>query len=328
MYKHRNPDTITSEIHDTQTILMDVREALKTDPQEQSLHFILMQENRQVERLSIELEKALASQRKHVLKYAIDTNSTRVAIDTISELMAGFQDFITRAYQGIAGKGKTPLPLYLNTTYKGSFGLLLNTDTDDNLMYSYYSETLEFVFSSIEEMAKCHDKKQIHDFLETTFKNDQKLIGRFKEFYHSISKSGNGIKLEWISHYVNSQQPQKVKVSYEQAKFYYETLHVKDSEDPEPVEYTGDLKGVNLLSREMELLINESTSIKAKFKKIHDREIESNFNQHCTIRFNKITKYNHATDVETIEHKFESFVTEEYCQSIDEEQVQTKDTKK
>lgn len=304
---YRDPDTVSAEIHDTQLILMQVREAIKEHPQDEALHFLVQQETRQIDKLTKELEEALTYKRRHVLKYMIDTDVPIVRLDMLGDLMTGMQELLNKTFQKLTGKEKTPMPLYLNTTFKGSFGLMISTDSEQKLINAEHERVIKFVFDSITGMQKfAEDEDGMHDYLMSQFSGDLKFINKFKDFYGSIAKSGSDIKLEWVEH---KKEPVKTRIKVSDAKRYHSRMNDREKSVYKDVKMIGKIMGISLIKKEIEFQTSSGV-IKASFDKKMEGEVENNFKVDTTAFFDHTVKHNAVTDSEVESWKLKRFLIE------------------
>jgi len=294
MYKHRDPEYVNAELHDTQLIIAQVQEALHKTPDDMALHMVLAQEEREVIRLVRELEDALTYARRHTFKLAIQTDKAKYRVDKIGELLESFQGFLNKSLQVINGSKKKTIPLYLNTTYKGSFGMMISTDTDDSLM-SDNEKAIAFMFESFRLMDESKQDKKPYDRLIKYFNNDAKIMKKAKRFYKSIADTNEDIRLEWGEY---NRESKVVAISNIEAKQFYNYLQKKTEDTEKDIKITGVVKGVSLLQKEIEFVINKDNYIKAHFKDEMSNAITSTLDKNITALFNKTMIHNKVHDSE------------------------------
>lgn len=299
MSLHRDPEYVNRELHKTQLIIEQVKEALQVSPDDVALHMVLEQEQREVGRLVIELEDALMYSRKHTFKLAMQTDKTKYRADKLSEILESFQGFLNKSLQVLRGNtnsSKSVVPIYINTTYKGSFGVMMSTDTDDGL-FSDKEKAIEYMFDTFQAMDEIFSSNEdVSQKLMDHFKNDTKLIAKAKRFYKSIADSEDDVKLEWGEY---NKESVKVKISNTNAKRFYGYLQKKSDEIYKDIKISGVVKGVSLLKNEIELVKDDGSSISASFKNDLSERMASLLNEKITGLFNMKQTHNELHDSET-----------------------------
>jgi len=298
MNNHRDPEYVNAELHDTQLIITQIKEALQRTPDDMALHMVLAQEEREAVRLVKELEDALTYARRHTFKLAIQTDKAKYRVDRLGELLESFQGFLNKSLQVINGSKKQTIPLYLNTTYKGSFGMMISTDTDDSLM-SENEKAIAFMFDSFRLLSESKQDNKPYDKLMKHFNNDAKTMQKAKRFYKSIVDTNEDIKLEWGEY---NRESEVVAISNKEAKQFYNYLKKKTEETEKDIKITGIVKGVSLLQKEIELVIDKDNYIKAHFKKEMASKMTSLLDHTITGLFNETITHNKTHDNEEIRY--------------------------
>ena len=303
MKQHRDPDYVTAELHDTQLIIEEIKKALKIVPDDVATHMMLEQEERELKRLTHELEDALMYSRKHTFKLAMQTDKAKYRADKLSEILESFQGFLNKSLQvlkGDANNSRSVVPIYINTTYKGSFGVMMSTDTDDDL-FSDKEKAIEYMFNTFQVMDKIFaSNENVSSKLMEHFKNNTKLIAKAKRFYKSIADTEDDVKLEWGEY---NKESVKVKISNTNAKRFYGYLQKKSDEIHKDIKISGVVKGVSLLKNEIEIVKDDGSSISASFKSNLSEQIVSLLNDNITGLFDMKQTHNtlHDSEVESYE---------------------------
>ena len=302
MKQYRDPDIVTEELHETQLIIEEIKRALEKVPDDVATHLMLAQEEQELARLTKELEEALTHQRRHTIKLAMQTYATKYRADKLSDILDGFQELLNRSLQVVKGGGKkSAVPLYLHTTYRGSFGLMMSTQNEESL-FGESEKAIAYVFDTFALMDEVFqaDSTASDEELLKHFKNDPKLIAKAKKFYKSIADTEDDVKLEWGSY---EKESVKVSISNTTAKRFYAYLKKKSDEVIKDVKITGVVKGVSLLKNEIDIVKEDKSVITASFEDELSDVVSGLMNEKITGVFNIKHTYNslHESEVERYE---------------------------
>ena len=301
MKLHRDPEYVNRELHKTQLIIEQIKDALQISPEDVALHMVLEQEQREVVRLIDELEDALMYSRKHTFKLAMQTDKAKYRADRLSEILESFQGFLNKSLQvikGDANNSRSVVPVYINTTYKGSFGIMMSTDTDDDL-FSDNQRAIEYMFNTFQVMDEIFASNgDVSSKIMEHFKNNTKLIAKAKRFYKSIADTEDDVKLEWGEY---NKQSVKVKISNTNAKRFYAYLQKKSDEIHKDIKISGIVKGVSLLKNELEIVKDDGSIISADFAHSLSSTASQLINKKITALFDIKHTYNswHDSDTES-----------------------------
>ncbi len=293
--QYRKPDIIQNEIQETKSIIIEINRYIQKYPDDNALHTTLKQETKQLELLTAEFKESLVYYRHSVVECAFEREDGQLPLSVLSEVMSSMQELINQTASFMFGKKRQTVPLYLRTTYHGSFGLLLSSDRNAKLLNNKQEESLETVFLIIDKMLNC-DSQGLHKLVSDELKGSKKLANKYAKLFDSISNSQNNVKLTYSS----DNKSHYSKITHSRSAQLRDKLIEKTSEKTVKT-FECVVKGVSLLSHRIELLTTQNqntTKINAQYDKKMDDIVKNTLDKQVVAMFELVTEYNEATDSE------------------------------
>ncbi len=189
----RRPELIKKELRELELSSSSSKEWLLSHPEDKLVLLLLEQDKILKDSLISEFEESCKYHRRHILNYSIKTEDN-VDIYSLSNLLSSFNKVITATLNHIPGKIKT-IPLYFDSVVASSFGIVLSTDWDPELIDTSYEKTFKKFFDIISKLDKTDNTP--NDDLLSLFSEDKNLMRKYRSFYRGIAYYNSSVGLKW-----------------------------------------------------------------------------------------------------------------------------------
>jgi len=296
MKEPRKSEIVREELNDLKEVIKTHEKLLEEFPNDVSLSFSLEQLRFREQELLMELEYALAAERKNVLRSLFkDKPSTGMEINHLGEFLTVFQRLVNRMARSL---NVQPLRLYLTEVFPGSFGVLLSSAIDNDLFLTN-SQVYEEVVSLLKEISEGNIKSIFTDKV----KGNKQLRKSIKAFLRCMTEIDSDWELEWK---INNKK-ETVKVSKERFLEAYREINEIEEETTELRELLGILKGISLISKKVEIIPDETERkykewlkhrkvIKATFDEEIEDQVKKLLDKPCRVILEVKEKINEVTD--------------------------------
>lgn len=279
----RRPELIQEHIRHLDRLNNVTVNAVKEDPEHYGLQLLMRQNAYQKEKLVAELRESIRHHHSHVLSYIFKTKPREaMKLDTMLSGLAGLRDLVKQAYYGISGK---ELPLNFETVFQSSFGVMLSTPPDGELLQSKYSTALQDVVQTIQKIG--HEEADIKQIINKKFHGNRKAAKRYADLFKNIHESGCPVEIIWTNIIGDTEE---VAISVNQAKFIHGVFLEHGKKEPYEETVRGSIKGISLLDNTIQFKRSDTSSkkdqvIKARFpdelaskaKSLFDKTVEATF---------------------------------------------------
>ena len=201
-----------------------------------------------------ELKEAYQHENKHAIKFIIKnvTEHANISVERFAQSIMAFQELIQGIGNELFRLDKNELNLSFSNTFKGSFGILLNTEKTDMELISKSYNTFS---DMIETLSSLNDDNKFTALMKTKL-NNKKLLKKYKDFYQIQAKYNNDIEIEW-GDTVNINT--KIFITKERFVYIADSLLKYEYIPDEHISETIIIKGISLIKKRLELQNNEKT---------------------------------------------------------------------
>ncbi|MEX2437985.1 MAG: hypothetical protein WD449_01895 [Candidatus Babeliales bacterium] len=292
--KLRDPDIITQEIQDLDSIILSANELSNQFPHDNLLRMNVSQSEHRKENLLRELEASLELYGRHSIKYIFKEVSNSIKVETFTDNLNAFKKIIDKTFEKITEGKSNNIPVYINAFFRGSYGIQLTTPFEEELFDQKYDKALNETFTVFLDLVSV-DEIQINDVLEKNFGNDRSLLNKYSIFFKKVHQYNKEIHIEWKS--PNTKKTLKTSITPEKANSLYNFFSKKESTEEE-VELLGILKGLSLIRYKVEFISDPDGKafITAKFDEKLTEEVIDSIDKYVYAKFSVTSKYNEAKD--------------------------------
>ncbi|MES2731050.1 MAG: hypothetical protein V4714_04850, partial [Bacteroidota bacterium] len=290
----RQPNVVLKEIQQLDALLNGSRELQYRFPADVTLSASIDQHQQRKLGLLHELEESLRHFDRHSVRFVFTNATETVALETVTTNLQRFKLLIDKAYARITQDRKTHLPLFFNTIYSGSFGMLLSTPFEEELFHREYDATFDFVIGTIHHIVSQGDAG-IGQYIKDTMKDDKQLIKRFANFFRSLADTRKSIRIGWYS---PNQAGRIVELDYHQADRLYKLFQEQERFEEEKMQLYGTIKGISLIRFYIEFKqdLHSKQFIKAHFAESLAEEVKKGMDRHVLAQFNIRSELNEVTE--------------------------------
>lgn len=292
----RKPDEILEEIKTIDKIMMKSNLLYIDYPKDEFLKISIQQAQYKKEVLVEELELSLRKNNRHSINIIFDERISDLDIDYFTSTLNSFRGLASKAYEFVNKKHQEKLPLYFNTVFQSSFGILLTTSFEPNLILEEYGEALRFIFESFDELNKA-DNSRMQWIVKEQFGGNIKLTRRFSTFYKAMLESGKDFKLSWIP---PKKEKFTINISKEKISSIFSLLKENEIFEEGTITYKGIIKGLSLISFKIEFVRSDKPKeiLKAKFDKKLAESVKKNLDKVIECKFKFVSELNEITEEE------------------------------
>lgn len=290
--EYRLPLIIQREIRDLELANQSSLDWIEHNPDDSIIKELILQSEERKKLLLLELQESLQHYRYSYFKYAFKI-SDLLNISTLIEQLSAFSGVINKTASVICGTSRTEIPLYLNAVVQSSFGLMLSTKNDNDLLGGLPVQ----VFDKFFEILSGLDTRTI-DILDL-FAGNKELLRAYRAFFKNTLKCGYEIEFS----YGNFRKTQEVKalLSKEQLSVFYKQLadYEENVLNVETIE--GTIQGVDLIHRS--ILVVPHTQKSAVIKIFFDEDrlvcLKSLLGEEATIRYEDLVSFDPERNIQT-----------------------------
>ena len=293
-FKPRRPNVIKQEIRELELSSLSSKEWLNEHPDDKLIELLLKQDSARKSNLVKELESSYSYYRRHFFNYSIKTDNN-VDIVNLSESLNSFSKVITDTLRLVSNSTKS-MPLYFDTVVQSSFGIVLSTDWDSELIGTSYEQTFNKFFDIIENLTKHNDTEDDTEHLLSLFFNDKTLMQRYRTFYRGIAYHGCSVDLRWGGFFKIHKRSHLI--DHNKASKIYKKLSDIDKPLIEDVKVTGSIQGISLIDKSLQFVPHqkEGTRIKLLFDESFKEQLKPLLGEIAEITYRIQTEYDEIKD--------------------------------
>jgi hypothetical protein len=293
--QNRKPTIILNEIRSIDKLIIKSQLLLEKYPNDNLLRLSFEQDKFRKSILIEELKESIIEFRRNVIELIIDNEIGNIEIDNFVNHLKSFKSVLSKTIDHLLkGKVKT-VPLFFNTVFDGSFGILLTTEYEPILFDYEYNKAIKYSLSTINALLNSN-KDNLHSIIKNSFQENKKLIHKYNTFFKNIADDNKNITIKWTSF---ENEKLSVAIPHDKALSIYTQL-IEHEKHEEIISIYGFIKGLSLLrfTIEFQSKENQRNIIKASFdKNISDKIIE-NIDKLVNCTFNEKVEINENTEEE------------------------------
>lgn len=235
------PDFLIARVMEIDDILKLTKRLIAENPDDGALKVSLRQDEAHRVKVVECLHRSLVEYRQHSVSYIFkDATPGAISLDTFLNGLQAFSSLVSSTFKELCG---SRMDLQFNTTFAGSFGVLLSTPFDEQFLESDFDRGLTAVFDTIEKIGE--EGTDTKDLLKKNLKGNRDLIHKFTNFFNGIVKTGSPVEIRWQG--LTSDQPRSAFVPIERARRLHDLFAEHAKRDPETLILSGQIKGISLL---------------------------------------------------------------------------------
>jgi hypothetical protein len=292
-YSPRTPEIIRAEILDLESAGLSSKQWLVSHPNDRVVSLLVEQDQNRTRQLLQELEDSLRQHRRHQFVYSIKTDG-KVEISDFGYLVSSFKGAIAATSDTVSTKAE--MPLYFEALVHGSFGVLLSTDWDPELIATRTQRT----FTTFFEILNALQDGGLP--MPTVLSSNKPLLRKYRTFYRSITTCNYPIQLTWRS--FDKEERRETLITESAASRIFRFLANTERPQLEDVQVTGSVQGVSLIDLTMQFVPfrKEGTRIKVFFDGSFREKLRHLLGETATIVYRVSEDYNPDDDT-TISRK-------------------------
>jgi hypothetical protein len=290
----RLPNVVLQELQHLDALISGSRELQYRFPADRTLAATIDLYQQQKLGLLNEMEESLRHYDRHSIRFVFTNTSETVHLETVTTNLQRFKLVVDKAYARITQDRKTHLPVFFNSVFSGSFGILLSTPFEEELFHREYDATFDFVLGTIQQIASDSDT-HVSQYIKEAMGDDKRLIKRFANFFRSLADSRKSVRIGWYS---PKQAGRTVDLSYEQAERLYQLFQEQERFEEEKMQLYGTIKGISLIRYYIEFKqdLKSKYFIKAHFPETMAEEVKKGMDRHVLAQFNVRSELNEVTE--------------------------------
>jgi hypothetical protein len=238
----RQPEVIQKELREFDLANQSALDWLENNPDDNIVKELVNQYYERKDFLINELEESLSHYRHSYLKYAFKVDKV-VSIATISKQLSALSNVINKTASAISKKKNTEIPVFLNTVYQSSFGLMLSMDNDDDLLGGLPVQVFDQFFEIMAGLS-CNSENLLNLFL-----GNEELLRGYRRFFKDVLACSYDLDIKYGSH--RGAQEMRELLSQEKLSTYYQRLANYEENISDIESIVGDVCGVDLLHKSM-----------------------------------------------------------------------------
>jgi hypothetical protein len=289
----RKPESILQEINDLRSIYNQGSELFGKHPEDATLQLLIAQDESRLQELSQELTYSYLHFRRHTVKLVFKNVKEygSIPIEQLTSTLSIFGKLIDAVSKQVLGS-PTPLGLNLSTIFAGSFGVLMNTDYDDELI-SKFGAMATSLFEYLDKLNTTEPNK-LSQFISTKLAFNKKIIRAFRNYFQIQSDYLNDIELEWSDPELKTNQ---VYIDHQTSFRIYNLLKTFEGFPEVAVEKTGTIRGISLIKHSIEFVPEDQHRlIRAHFDKSLDETVKPFLDRRAQVFFLLKKQLNETTD--------------------------------
>jgi len=297
----RQPELIIKEIHDLEKIRLSAIYLFKQFPDDNILRLNVEQIESRKQLLINELEESLKFYGQHLIKYIFSDIKETIRLETLLEHLNSFKEIIDKTFEKVTFGKQNDLPIYFNTVFSGSYGILLSTPFEEKLLDHDYEKALGQTIEILNDLVNSKDE-ELDSVIEKDFGENRKLLNNYSFFFKKIYQNDKKIQIIWES--PNSKEKKSLIIEPKRAKILHSRFSQKEKSE-ETIELSGILKGLSLIRYKIEFVKDAEGKdiITAKFDESLSEEVKEALDQYVVARFKVIIECNDTKD--EVEKKYE-----------------------
>lgn len=288
----RDPQTIKQELRELELASFSSKEWLNSHPSDNLVAILIQQDEQRKKRLLKELERSYSYYRYHHFIYAIKTTD-KVEISNLSHLLTSLNGVVNATCNSISANIKS-ISLYFDTVIQSSFGVLLSTDWDTELIDSSIERTFNKFFDIAGNLQDTVGFANEEVF--ALFDNNKNLMQKFRTFYLGIANYESSISLSWGGFLQN--QKRHSTIDRQEALQIYKKLVDLESPICEDVKVSGSIQGISLIDQSLQFVPHkkEGARIKLAFDKRFEEYVKPLLGEVAEIIYRISTEYDEQND--------------------------------
>jgi hypothetical protein len=297
----RQPELIIKEIHDLEKIRLSAIDLFMQFPDDNILRLNVEQIESRKQLLINELEESLKFYDQHLIKYIFSDIRETIRLETLLEHLNSFKEIIDKTFEKVTFGKQNDIPIYFNTVFSGSYGILLSTPFEEKLLDHDYEKALGQTIEILNDLVNSKDE-ELNSVIEKDFGENRKLLNKYSFFFKKIYQNDKKIQIVWES--PNSKEKKSLIIEPKRAKILHSRFSQKEKSE-ETIELFGILKGLSLIRYKIEFIKDAEGKdiITAKFDESLSEEVKEALDQYVVARFKVIIEYNDTKD--EVEKKYE-----------------------
>lgn len=294
----RIPELIKRELRELESTSLSSKEWVQSHPRDTLVSFLIEQDKTRRDSLLSELEESYIFYHQHQISYAIKTDD-RVEVSEFSSLITSFKNAVTATLNDIF-PGNNSLPLYVDTIFQSSYGVLLSTEWDSELISTKIEGAFNTFFNVVRSLG--NNPNDLESDPLVTFFNNKLLLRRYRTFYRTISSCERTVNLSWRS--FNIINKREFSIDPASASNIYSKLSNWQHPEPESIQVTGSIQGVSLIDQTIQFVPfkKEGAKIKIYFDDQFKEQLRHLLGETATIIY-VVTEDYHPEDDTIISRK-------------------------
>ncbi|WP_457641862.1 hypothetical protein [Persephonella sp.] len=272
------------EIRHLERVIKEDKELLQKYPDDFALEYSLKQLEARLEKLKEEYKRYMLHAKRHLLDLVLKVHEEQVELEKVINPLESFYGVLNTIYQEITHK-KENIPIYFDTVYKGSFGVLLSTPFDDKQIASDYEATFDLFFQILNLILKEENKENIHDILHEILKGNKDIIKKIRKFIKTAIDVREPISVEWTNPIKNKKK--KIDLTQDDLSFLDEVLEKELAPEVLDIEISGKVVMVDLSSKKMKIELDITSKNKYEFLK-HKKKLTIDFPEYLIDKVKKL----------------------------------------
>ncbi len=291
--KPRKPKIIRQEMRELDRSAVSSKQWIEKNPDDEIVKILVDQYKLRKTHLSQELKDSYKAHRKHSILYAVKTKFG-VEIQNLSELLSTFGNVINSTLKKLPNTQEVDsLNLYFDTVVESSFGVLMSTDWDSELIGTSIERTFNRFFDILDTLE--NDPEIDDDILMSDFLIDKTLLSKYRTFYRGISSYNQSIHISWEGHAI---QNRSFNIDPKMATNAFKKLIEFDQPISDDFEVTGSIQGISLINKSLQFIPHkrEGAMIKLYYDESLNDQIKPLLGEVATIKYKVSVEYDAAKD--------------------------------
>ncbi len=290
----RKPEIVLQELQELRNIFNQGSDIFRQHPADATLQMLLSQDVSRLKELSEELAFSYAHHRRHVLKIIFKNiqEYSSIPIGQFTSTLSMFSKLLDTLSKQVLSIPKAPLGLNFSTTFAGSFGILMNTDYDHELI-SEFTSVATTLFEYLNQMCSSESDLLIK-FISTKLASNKKVVRAFRSYFQVQSDNANDIQVEWAD---PDQRSQGVYIDHQTSYRIYNLLKTFEGFPEVAVDKIGKIRGISLIRHSIEFVPEDDHRlIKAHYDKNMDEIVKPYLDKRARAVFLLKKQLNETTD--------------------------------
>lgn len=240
------------------------------------------------EQLRQDIKTSSALKRRHTIDLAFKQASTMLDVHHITDTFSKLKRVLDGMYAELSGQQRKEVPLYLTSTFDGSYGLQFTTDHDDAIVGNSFDEVIDAVFSGVGAAIDGQNDKTVRDYFSEKV-SSPRIIKRYADLFDRIAKSQTDIELTWTSPYRKNSSK---TITHRRAAHVERLLTGINLTKESDISLVGRLRCIDLDTGKVTLISETAGRIVATFSKRMEDDLRGMLDKQCEAIFTHRIEYN------------------------------------